>query len=76
MSFWQKLFTSDQQENEHKNQIACVKNDCSYKTNDQLISLLLKEKDEEIIFGIKEVLMSRGFSRKELNEFMPSHLRV
>ncbi|AXY59901.1 MULTISPECIES: hypothetical protein [Acinetobacter] len=68
MSFWQKLFSANQQLNEHKNQIACVENDCSCKTDDQLLDLLVKETDEDIIAGIKKVLLSRGYSRKELNE--------
>ena len=68
MSFWQKLFIADQQQNEQKNQIACVENDCSCKSNDQLLSALLNTTDEEIIIGIKKVLMSRGYSRKELNQ--------
>jgi hypothetical protein len=67
MSFWQKLF-SDEQQNEHKNQIACVENDCSCKTNEQLLEALSKATDEDIIIGIKKVLASRGYSRKELNE--------
>ena len=66
MSFWQKLFLNTPQQNEHKNQIACVENDCSCKTNDQLIEALKKATDEDVIFGIKKVLMSRGYSRKDL----------
>ena len=66
MSFWQKLF-SNEQENEHKNQIACVENDYSCKTNEQLLQALEKAIDEDVIIGIKKVLASRGYSRKELN---------
>ncbi|OTG65168.1 hypothetical protein [Acinetobacter silvestris] len=68
MSFWQKLLMANQQQNEHKNQIACVENDCSCKSNDQLLSVLLKAQDEDVIIGIKKVLMSRGYSRKELSQ--------
>ena len=68
MSFWQKLFSANQQQNEHKNQIACVENDCSCKTNDQLLTALQKATDEDYILGMKKVLVSRGFSRKELNQ--------
>ncbi|WP_445116042.1 hypothetical protein [Acinetobacter sp. WZC-1] len=68
MSFWQKLFMADQQQNDHKNQVACVENDYSCKSNDQLLASLMKATDEDIIAGIKKVLMSRGYSRKELNE--------
>ena len=67
MSFWQKLF-SNEQENEHKNQIACVENDYSCKTNEQLLQALEKAIDEDVIIGIKKVLASRGSSRTELNE--------
>ena len=67
MSFWQKLFANEQQ-NEHKNQIACVENNCACKSNEQLIEALAKATDEDTIIGIKKVLASRGYSRKELNE--------
>lgn len=67
MSFWHKLFANEQQ-NGHKNQIACVENDCSCKTNEQLIAALTKATDEDVILGIKKVLAARGYSRKELNE--------
>lgn len=67
MSFWQKLFCKEQH-NGHKNHIACVENDCSYKTNEQLIEQLIHATDEDVIIGTKKVLASRGYSRKELNE--------
>ena len=67
MSFWQKLFVQEKQ-NEHKNQIAFVENDCSSKTNEQLLEALAKATDEDVIIGNKKVLASRGYSRKELNE--------
>ena len=66
MSFWQKLFSTDQQYNEHKNQTSCVENDCSCKSNEQLLTALIKATDEDVIKGIKKVLLSRGYSRKEL----------
>ena len=68
MSFCQKLFIADQQQNEHKNQISCVENDYSCKSNEQLIQTLSKAVDEDVIIGIKKLLASRGYSRKELNE--------
>ena len=68
MSFWQKLFIAYQQQNEHKNQISCVENDYSCKSNEQLIQTLSKAVDEDVIIGIKKLLASRGYSRKELNE--------
>ena len=67
MSFWQKLF-SDQQVNVHKNQTACVENDCVCKSNQELITALKTATDEDVILGIKKVLAARGYSRKELNE--------
>ena len=67
MSFWQKLF-SNEQHNEHKNQIACVENDCSCKSNEQLLDQLANATDEDVIIGTKKVLVARGYSRKELNE--------
>ena len=74
MSFWQKLF-SNEQHNEHKNQIACVENDCSCKTNEQLVHALSTATDEDVIIGIKKVLVARGYSRKELNELNSSPLQ-
>lgn len=69
MSFWHKLFTTGQH-NEHKNQIVCIENDCSYKSNEQLLDALRKSKDDKVIQGIKKVLIARGYSRRELMEFM------
>ena len=70
MSFWHTLFSPNEQQNEHKNQVACIENDCSCKTNDQLLSLLTQATDEDVIAGIKKVLVSRGYSKKELNNFL------
>ena len=47
MSFWQKLLNADQQYNEHKNQTSCVENDCSCKSNEQLLDALVKATDED-----------------------------
>ncbi|EZQ12460.1 MULTISPECIES: hypothetical protein [unclassified Acinetobacter] len=76
MSFWQKLFSSDSQQNEHKNQIACVENDCSCKTNDQLIEALQKASDEDVIRGIKKVLISRGYSKKDLTDLLSNKITL
>lgn len=67
MSFWQKLFSNPVQ-NQHKNHIACIENDCSCKSDQQLLEALTKTQDEDMIIGIKKVLVARGYSRKELNE--------
>ena len=75
MSFWQKLFAAPQQLNEHKNQIVCVENDCSCKTDEQLLKALAQATDDDVIIGIKRVLASRGYSRKELNEITRSPLQ-
>lgn len=75
MSFWQKLFLNPQQ-NEHKNQIACVENDCSCKTNDQLVLSLQNATDEDVILGIKKVLISRGYSRKDLEELVKPNVPI
>lgn len=66
MNFWQKIFSADQQYNENKNQTSCVENDCSCKSNEQLLDALSKASDEDVIKGLKKVLISRGYSRKEL----------
>ncbi|MEC8568002.1 MAG: hypothetical protein VXY56_06900, partial [Pseudomonadota bacterium] len=47
MSFWQKMFSADQQYNEQKNQTSCVENDCSCKSNEQLLDALVKATDED-----------------------------
>ena len=70
MNFWQKIFCADQQYNENKNQTSCVENDCSCKSNEQLLDALSKASDEDVIKGLKKVLISRGYSRKELLEMI------
>ncbi len=69
MSFWQKLFKTNQH-NEYKNQIVCIENDCSRKSNEQLLEALRKSTDAEVIQGIKKILIARGYSRRELTEFL------
>ncbi|QIO08779.1 hypothetical protein [Acinetobacter lanii] len=76
MTFWQKLFSGDPQQNEHKNQIAWVENDCACKTNEQLIAALQKATDEDVILGIKKVLMSRGYSRKDLTALLQPKITI
>lgn len=66
MSLWQKLFNKNEHDNEHKNHIACVENDCCCRTDEQLIEMLKNSDDEDVIHGIKKVLNSRGYSKKEL----------
>lgn len=67
MSLWQKFFHKDQ-ENEHKNHIACVENDCSCLSDEQLLVMLCESQNQDVIKGIKKVLNARGYSKKELQQ--------
>lgn len=67
MRIWQKLFGTPTGHNSYKNHIASVENDCLCKTNEQLIHALKAAHNEYVVKGIKRVLMSRGFTRKELD---------
>lgn len=73
MSFWQNLLRSDQQKNELRNQVACVESDCACTSNEQLIASLLQEQDPEIRQGKTKVLMSRGYTRKELDALIEAN---
>ena len=64
MSFWQKLFNADQQYNEHKNQTSCVENDCSCKSNEQLLDALVKATDEDVI----ETFLMVNFTGKVMSQ--------
>ena len=66
MRIWQKLFGTHTEHNSYKNHIASVENSCICKTNDQLLQALQSAHNQYVIKGIKRVLMSRGFTRKEL----------
>ncbi|TCB12461.1 hypothetical protein E0H78_04540 [Acinetobacter sp. ANC 4641] len=68
MSFLQKFFGAQDSNNDHKNHVAWVENDCACKTNQQLLQTLALTQDENVIKGVKRILLSRGFSRKELNQ--------
>lgn len=74
MSFWQKLFSANQH-NEHKNHSCCVENDFACRSNDQLLQAIVEETDEDVILGIKRILISRGYSRKELLELLNKPLQ-
>lgn len=67
MSIWQRLFISKHLFNSGKNNIACIENDCACKSNEQLLYALQNTGDEGIAIGIKRVLISRGYSKRELN---------
>ncbi len=68
MSFLQKLFASQTQSNAHKNHVAWIANHGICKTNEQLLQTLANSQDEDVIKGITQILISRGFSRKELTQ--------
>ena len=70
MSFWQKLFSANQQHNEHKNHSCCVENDYSCRCNEELLQELVQETDQDVVLGIKRILISRGYTRKELLELL------
>ncbi|MBF7682712.1 hypothetical protein I2F27_05105 [Acinetobacter sp. B5B] len=72
MSIWQKLFLPKNIVNGGKNNIACVENDCACKSNEELLQALQATHDEGVAIGIKRVLMSRGFSKRELNTLQHS----
>lgn len=76
MRIWQKLFSSNPQHNLHKNQIACVENDYSCKSNEQLILTLQTSCDEDVISGVKKVLLSRGYSRKDLTALISPQITI
>lgn len=69
MSLWQKLFHRETENNQHKNHIACVENDCSCLSDEQLLDMLRETDDEDVATGIKKVLNARGYSKKELQQF-------
>lgn len=70
MSLWQKFFHKDENDNQHKNHAACVENDCSCHSDEQLIKMLKESDDEDVIHGIKKVLNSRGYTKKELEQLL------
>lgn len=72
MSIWQKLFSTREIQNFDKNHTACVTNDCLRKSNEQLIQTLKATRDACVLKGIKRVLMSRGYSKKELDSIQHS----
>ena len=67
MSIWQKLFGTHTTQNSYKNHLASVESSCLCKTNEQLIQALKSAHSDCKIKGIKRVLMSRGFTRREID---------
>ena len=70
MSFLQRVFSFGQKdaENTQLNHIACIENDYAGKSCDQLLALLQTEQDPDTRAGLKKLLISRGYSKKELQE--------
>lgn len=68
MSLWQMLFNRETENNQHKNHIACVANDCSCLSDEQLLDMLRETDDEDVATGIKQILNARGYSKKELQQ--------
>lgn len=70
MSFLQRVFSFGQKDvdNMQSNHIACIENDYAGKSCDELLALLQKEQDQDTIVGLKKLLVSRGYSKKELQE--------
>lgn len=68
MSLWHKLLNRNPHQNSNKNHMVYIENDCSCKTDEQLIQKLKTAHDDCVIKAVKRVLSSRGFSRKELQD--------
>ena len=70
MSFLQRVFSFGHKDadNMQANHIACIENDYAGKSCDQLLALLHTEQDQDTIIGLKKLLVSRGYSKKELQE--------
>lgn len=62
------LFNRETENNQHKNHIACVANDCSCLSDEQLLDMLRETDDEDVATGIKQILNARGYSKKELQQ--------
>ena len=70
MSFLDRVFSLGQKDadNTQLNHIACIENDYSGKSCDELLALLQNETDSDMIAGLKKLLVSRGYSKKELQQ--------
>lgn len=66
MSFLQRLILSNQQHNLRMNHISSVENDYASKPCEQLFHILANTQDQELIKGIKKLLLARGYTRKEI----------
>lgn len=68
MSFLQRFILSNQQHNTHLNQVSCIENDYASKSCEQLFQILGSAQDPDLITGLKKLLLSRGYSRKEIQQ--------
>lgn len=70
MSFLQRFMQSNQQHNVHLNHVACIENDYSSKSCERLFQILSSTQDPELVTGLKNLLVSRGYSRKEIQDLL------
>lgn len=68
MSFLQRFILSNRQHNTHLNQIACVESDYASKSCEQLFHIIGTTQDQDLIHGLKKLLISRGYTRKEVQQ--------
>ncbi|KAA8735505.1 hypothetical protein F4V57_01520 [Acinetobacter qingfengensis] len=76
MSILQRFILSNQQHNRHLNQVHCVENDYAGKSCEQLFQILLTTQDQDLISGLKRLLLSRGYTRKELQQILTPQIRI
>lgn len=67
MNFLSRFITSSTHlDNTHRNHICCIESDYSCKPCDELFRVLRMTQDEDLIQGLKKLLISRGYSRHEI----------
>jgi hypothetical protein len=70
MSFLQRLILSNQQPQHELAQVAGIEQDYVGKSCEQLFQILVTTQDPELIAGLKRLLLSRGHSRKVLQQIL------
>ncbi|GAA5005987.1 hypothetical protein GCM10023206_11180 [Acinetobacter puyangensis] len=68
MSFLQRFILSNQQHNSQLNHITCIENDFAAKSCEQLFQILGTTQDPDLISGLKKLLLSRGYTRREIQQ--------
>lgn len=68
MSLLHRFVLSNQHQNTQRNHIACIANDYAGKSCEQLFQILGNTQDQDLIFGLKKLLLSRGYTRKEIQQ--------